>query len=249
MSAQTEQPDLNALNDIFSSTDVASRLRDAAPQLHEAAARFWNAAMRSEHLSARMKELILLALHASATANNGEAIKRHVLRARQAGASDADVVDVLQTIVVLSNHAVYFAIPVLMKELAAAGREDELELPPPRADIVENKKEFIKTRGFWLEAREPVSRLMPDYYLGLSELSIATAKHGALSPKEREFIYIAIDCSVTHTYEQGLGNHIRQALKHGATRAEILTVYQLAGVMGMEGYFLGVEALLGPAVA
>lgn len=249
MSAEPEASDLNALQDVFSSPEVAKRLRGVAPQLHEAAANFWNAAIRSEHLSARMKELILLALHASATSNNGEAIKRHVQRARVAGASEADIVDVLQTIVVLSNHAVYFAIPVLMKELAAAGRHEETELPPPRPDIVENKKEFIKTRGFWLEAREPVSRLMPDYYLGLSELSIATARHGALSPKERELIYIAIDCSVTHTYEPGLANHIRQALKHGATRAEILTVYQLAGVMGMEGYFLGVEALLGPASA
>ena len=39
-------------------------------------------------------------------------------------------------------------------------------------------------------------------------------------------IYIAIDASTTHMYEPGLKVHIRNALKYGATKAEIMEVYQ-----------------------
>ncbi|HEX3678628.1 MAG TPA: carboxymuconolactone decarboxylase family protein, partial [Galbitalea sp.] len=68
-------------------------------------------------------------------------------------------------------------------------------------------------------------------------------KNGPLSAKEREFICIAIDCTVTHSYEPGLRRHIRNALSHGATREEILQIFQLAALLGLEGYILGARAL------
>jgi alkylhydroperoxidase/carboxymuconolactone decarboxylase family protein YurZ len=44
-------------------------------------------------------------------------------------------------------------------------------------------------------------------------------------------------------FEPGLAIHIRQALQKGATRKEILEVFQLAALTGLEGYILGAEAL------
>lgn len=44
-------------------------------------------------------------------------------------------------------------------------------------------------------------------------------------------------------YEPGLAMHIRNALQHGASREEILEVFALASVSGLEGYILGAETL------
>jgi len=247
MRAGMKQDDLTRLDELFNRQSVPERLRQSASTSFAAASNFWQTALASEHLSPRIKELVLLALHASATAINAEAIRRYVARARTAGASEADVLDVLLSIVGVGIHALYFAVPILLDELKAAGRDDEARLPAPRADVEAIRNDFVTTRGFWNEQREAISRLLPDYFKAMSELSMEPWKRGALSPKEREFMYIAIDCSVTHTYGPGLAMHIRHALKHGATREEILAVFQLAGVMGIEGYTLGAEALLDPS--
>ena len=84
---------------------------------------------------------------------------------------------------------------------------------------------------------------MPDYFKVLNGMSTDSWKNGSLSAKEREFVCIAIDCTVTHNYEQGLRLHIRNALGRGATRDEILQIFQLAALVGLEGYVLGGRAL------
>ena len=244
MDSGTKKEDLARLDSAFNDSSVPHRLRELTATSFSAATNFWEAAFKGVLLTPRMKELILLALHASATSINADAIRRHIERSRVAGASEEDVLDVLLSIVGLANHALYSAVPILMKELDEAGREEEAKMPAPRADVEAVKEDFIKTRGFWNEDRDSLARLMPDYFRALSELSAEPWKNGALTPKEREFVYIAIDCSVTHMYGPGLALHIRNALKHDATRDEILEVFQLAALMGLEGYVLGAEALL-----
>jgi alkylhydroperoxidase/carboxymuconolactone decarboxylase family protein YurZ len=239
---ESQRPDLTQFDQVFSDPSVPLRLEQTAPTSLAAAARFWHTILAGSHLSARLKELVLVALHASVSAVDSEAIRRHVGRALTAGASTEDVLDVLLSIVGVANHALYSTVPILMSELKAAGRNDA-ELPGWSAEAEAVKDEFVKTRGFWNEQRDVLARLMPGYFSALSEVSMEPWKNGVLSPKERELIYIAIDCSPTHTYGPGLALHIRHALQHGATRDEILEVFQLAAAMGLEGYVLGAEAL------
>ena len=54
---------------------------------------------------------------------------------------------------------------------------------------------------------------------------------------------------MTHMFEPGLAIHIRQALQNGASREEILEVFQLAAATGLEGYILGADTLFGRASA
>jgi len=239
----TNGRDLTQFDQVFHDPSVPKRLQQIAPSSFAAASRYWRTILTGEHLSPRMKELVLVALHASVTSLDSEAIRRHVDRALTAGATKEDVLDVLLSIVGVANHALYSAVPVLIGELKAAGREDA-ELPgwSPEAEAVKN--DFIKTRGFWNEQRDVLARLMPAYFGALSQASMEPWKNGVLSPKERELIYIAIDCSPTHSYGPGLAMHIRHALQHGASRDEVLTIFQLAALMGLEGYILGAEELL-----
>ena len=241
--ADTRPPsDLSA---VFSDGEIHARLRDASPRTYAAAERFWKAGLTADALSPRMKELVLLALHATVTSLHGDGIRRHVRRALAAGATEQDVLDVLITIVGIANHALYFAIPVLQRELEAAGQS--AELPPITAEVAAIKDEFVRVRGYWNEQRDVLVRLMPDYFAALAQLSAEPWLNGSLTDKERELVCIAIDCTVTHMYEPGLRIHIRQALKNGASRDEILAVFHLAALTGLEGYIAGAETLYGSA--
>jgi alkylhydroperoxidase/carboxymuconolactone decarboxylase family protein YurZ len=238
----TDEAQLEDLAAVFSDRNVASRLREAAPATYAAAARFWRSAHSAPALSPRMKELVLLALHATATTLYADGVRRHIGRALAAGATEQDVLDVLFTIVGAANHALYFAVPVLMRELEAA-HHPEAEPPPVTPEAQAIKEEFIRSRGFWNPQRDAIVQMMPEYFAALTGLTTEPWKQGVLTDKERELVCIAIDCTVTHMYEPGLAIHIRQALQKGASRNEILAVFQLAAVMGLEGYIRGAETL------
>ena len=204
---------------------------------------FWAAVYTGPHLTPRMKELVMVALHAASSALNADALARHVKRALAAGASETDIVDVLVTIIPLANHPLYIGIPVLQDELRKAGREAEAEVPEMRADIVAIKEDFVRSRGYWTAMRDTIGSLMPEYFAAFINACMEPWRSGSLTPAERELMYIAIDTSITHTYEPGMRMHIQNALRYGATPNQILEVFQLAALLGTEGYVLGLEAL------
>ncbi|NYT60255.1 carboxymuconolactone decarboxylase family protein [Alcaligenaceae bacterium] len=106
------------------------------------------------------------------------------------------------------------------------------------------KDEFIEKRGYWDEFWDGLLKLSPDFFEAYLQLSAIPWTKGTLEPKVKEFIYIAIDAATTHLYEPGLRIHIRNALKHGATKEEIMEVYQLTSVLGMHTCTMGVPVLI-----
>ncbi|UKA55187.1 carboxymuconolactone decarboxylase family protein [Arthrobacter sp. FW305-BF8] len=240
----TTVADFASLADVISGVADLDAFRQAAWTSWGVASNYWRAPMESRHLPARMKELVLLAMHASVTSLNAEAVERHIKRARAAGATAGEIIDVLITIVAVANHALYFSIPVLQDELGKRGDQAErlAELDPT---LEAAKRAFIKSRGFWNADREAIARLMPEYYDALDAVSTESWDNGPLSTKERAFICIGIDCTVTHKYEPGLRRHIRNALDLGATGDEILEIFQLSGLLGLESYILGAKILSG----
>jgi alkylhydroperoxidase/carboxymuconolactone decarboxylase family protein YurZ len=106
------------------------------------------------------------------------------------------------------------------------------------------KQDFIDARGYWSRGWDPLLDIAPDYFEAYSKLSSVPWKTGTLSPKVKELLYIAIDSSITHMYEPGLRVHIRNAVRHGATRDEIMEVYQLTSSIGVHAVTMGVPALL-----
>jgi len=234
---------MGTFEQFLSDSEVVDALRNVSPSLYATASDFW-AACTKGHLSPRTKELVLLAMHATATAMNVEAIRRHIDRAQRAGATQAEILDVLITIVAVANHALYTTVPILVEEMESAGIKMDLS-PFEERDFQATKEEFIDSRGFWNTDREQLARLMPEYYRSLSIMSTESWKSGALTQLEREFICIGIDCTVSHIYEPGLRRHIRMALGYGATREEICEIFQLAALLGLEGYAVGADALFG----
>lgn len=234
--------DFASLPEVISEVADLEAFREVAWTSLDAASDYWRAPMQSPHLTPRMKELVLLGMHASVTSLNVDAVERHIKRALAAGATAGEIIDVLTTIVVLANHALYFSVPILQDELEKRGDEPggHAELD---AAFEKVKQDFIESRGFWNSDREAIARLMPEYYQALDAISTESWKNGQLSTKEREFICIGIDSTVTHNYEPGLRRHIRNALDLGATAGEILEIFQLTGLLGLESYILGAKTL------
>jgi alkylhydroperoxidase/carboxymuconolactone decarboxylase family protein YurZ len=239
MTTQNGAP-LNRLASHFTEKTVAG-VKDKG--LFDAVDGFWASVYAGPHLSLRMKELVMVALHGSSSSLNKDALGRHIQRALAAGASETDVLDVLTTIIPLANHPLYIGIPVLQDELRKAGREAEAVVPPMGPEAQAIKDDFVSRRGYWTAMRDTIGALMPTYFKGFIAACMEPWETGSLTGAERELMYIAIDTSITHTYEPGMRMHIQNALRYGATPDQIMEVFQLAALLGTEGYVLGLQAL------
>lgn len=115
------------------------------------------------------------------------------------------------------------------------------ELTPEQKQL---RDDFIEARGYWNEFWDGLLTLDPDFFKAYLAFSGVPWKKGPLEPKIKELIYIAIDAATTHLYEPGLRQHIKNALKYGATKEEIMEVLELVSVLGIHACTLGVPVLM-----
>jgi alkylhydroperoxidase/carboxymuconolactone decarboxylase family protein YurZ len=108
----------------------------------------------------------------------------------------------------------------------------------------ELREAFVAERGFWAPPFEAILDADPDFFAAYLDLSSVPARHGYLEPKVREFILIAVDAATTHLHAEGTRAHIRAALRHGATREEVMEVLELATLLGIHTCTLAVPILL-----
>jgi alkylhydroperoxidase/carboxymuconolactone decarboxylase family protein YurZ len=105
------------------------------------------------------------------------------------------------------------------------------------------KQDFMARRGFWAPAFEAMLQADHRFLAAYLELSCGPWDRGVLAPKVKEFIYIAADASTTHLHPVGTRSHIRAALRHGATEAEIIAVLQLVSLLGLQSIEFGTRLL------
>jgi len=106
------------------------------------------------------------------------------------------------------------------------------------------KNDFIEQRGSWSESWEAILQLNPEFLAGYLTMSMVPWKKNKLDDKVKEFIYIAVDCAATHMYLPGVRQHVRAALRLGATPAEIMEVVELASTLGIHAMNVGVPILV-----
>ncbi|WP_165964052.1 carboxymuconolactone decarboxylase family protein [Actinomadura sp. KC216] len=83
----------------------------------------------------------------------------------------------------------------------------------------------------------------PEFFAACVELASVPHRHSALDAKTRELIALAVNAAVTHLHEPGIRRHVRGALDHGATRAEIMETFQLVAVLGIHAASTGFPLL------
>jgi alkylhydroperoxidase/carboxymuconolactone decarboxylase family protein YurZ len=92
------------------------------PEFFAAYAEFSSVPWRSGTLEPKVKELVYIALDASATHLYPSGTRNHMKRAIAAGATAAEIMEVLELVSVVGIHACTMGVPILLEELAAAGQ-------------------------------------------------------------------------------------------------------------------------------
>jgi alkylhydroperoxidase/carboxymuconolactone decarboxylase family protein YurZ len=186
---------------------------------------------RKNHLDDKTKELMYIAVDAAATHLYRPGIRRHIRAALKAGASKDEIMEVLELTSTLGIHAMNIGVPILVEVLVEKGmRDGPAELSEYQEEV---KAEFTKTRGYWHQFWDEMLELDPELFAAYTDFSSVPWRSGPLSPKVKEFVYIAFDTAATHLYVKGLKLHIQNALGYGAAPQEILEIMEIASVLGM----------------
>lgn len=186
---------------------------------------------RKNHLDTKTKEFIYIAVDAAATHLYAPGVRQHIKAALAAGATPAEIMEVLECTATLGIHAMNLGVPVLTEVLAERGiRTEAAELDDYQERL---KADFTVKRGYWNPTWDEMLELDPELFEAYTAFSSHPWVEGTLEPKVREFIYMAFDTSATHLYRVGLKLHIENALGYGATVGEILEVMEIASVIGI----------------
>ena len=194
-------------------------------------------------LSPKTRELVLIAINAAVTHLHEAAMRHHIRGALRHGATAEEIAEVLQLVSVLGIHAISIGFPALLDTAAQAGREKELPPPVLNAMQLDLKERFTKTRGYWNPFWEQALRLDPELFEAYFNFSSVPWAYGVLEPKIKEFVYVAIDASTTHMFDDGTRGHMANAFKHGASVEELLEVLELCVPLGVQSVTAGLSIL------
>lgn len=138
---------------------------------------------QQNHLPAKVKELIYLAVDANATHMYLPGVRQHIQAALAAGATGAEIMEVLELIATLGIHAMNVGVPVLVEVLQEKGlRTGPAPLKERQQEI---KAEFTKNRGYWHEFWDEMLELDPELFAAYTKFSSVPWRTGSLEPKPR----------------------------------------------------------------
>jgi len=214
------------------------------PEFFAAYAAFSSVPWKHGVLEPKIKEFMYIAVDASTTHLYNPGTRVHIKNALGLGATKEEIMEVLQLTSVLGVHTCTEGVPILIEELRNAGKGgeiDDVELGPREEKL---KADFIAARGYWAPFWDQMLVLSPEYFEAYLQFSSVPWTTGPLPAKVKEFVYIAIDAATTHIYKPGLRIHIRNAMNYGATKEEIMEIFQLISTIGIHTCTEGVPILL-----
>jgi alkylhydroperoxidase/carboxymuconolactone decarboxylase family protein YurZ len=201
------------------------------PEFVDAYLKFSVAPRRKQHLEDKVKELISIAVDASATHMYPPGVRQHIQAALQLGVTTAEIMEVLELSATLGLHAMNTGVPILVEVLQEKGlRTGPAALSQYQEQV---KTEFTAAGGYWHSFLDEVLELNPELLAAYTEFSSYPWNQGMLEPKIKEFVCIAFDTAATHLFAKGLKVHIENAIECGATAPEILEVMEIASMAGL----------------
>ncbi|KAF7197777.1 hypothetical protein HII31_00866 [Pseudocercospora fuligena] len=187
---------------------------------------------RKQHLTPKFQSLVSLAVDASSTHLYEPGIRQHILAAQALGATKTEIMEVLELTSTLGIHACNIGVPILVDVMKEEGVYEKHPTAGKSFDQkrLELKKIFEEKRGYWHKFWEDILAFDPELFEAYTSFSGVPwdRKSGGLSPMEKELIYCAFDAAATHLYVSGLKEHMRNALRYGATPEQIVEVLELA---------------------
>lgn len=121
------------------------------------------------------------------------------------------------------------------------------DIAPP-TDLTRAKDEFDRAGVLWLPAFDQIVFEAPAFLDAFLQFSRSTAAGSTLEPKHRQLIQVALAVSTTHLDRDGAASHIREALRLGATREELVYVSQFSTLLGIHTMPIAIKILVEEAV-
>jgi len=193
------------------------------------------------HLPPKVQHFIHLTVSAAATHLHAPGIRAHIQGALSAGATQDEIMEILELASTVSIHACNIGVPVLLEVM----EEEGLRKGPTPYDAYQErlKEEFTKNRGYWHQFWEEFLELDPRFFEGYAAYSSVPWKKGTLEPKYKELCYCAFDAAATHLYKPGLKLHMINAIRLGCTPQQIMEVLEIAALLGIHGVTTGAPIL------
>jgi alkylhydroperoxidase/carboxymuconolactone decarboxylase family protein YurZ len=220
------------------------QILEMSPEFFETYCNFSSVPWKTGPLEPKVKEMIYIAMDIATTHLYLPGTRIHIANALKHGATKEELMEVLQIVSVLGIHSMTEGLPILVDELQKADLGGEIDAIELDERALAHKQEFIDNRGYWMPIWETLLKLSPDFFKAYLDLSSVPWKTGVLEPKIKELIYVAIDIATTHLFLSGTRIHMRNALKHGATKDEIMEVIALVSICGMHSATEGVPILV-----
>ncbi|CAM2960819.1 carboxymuconolactone decarboxylase family protein [Acinetobacter celticus] len=190
-------------------------------------------------LEPKLVALIRLILDVTATHLYAVGVERHIRNALKIGVSRTEILEVFKLASIVGIHACALGVPILEKELEAAGLSDEASVCIEETPICDE----MRIQGSFNPLWETIYRWDPLYLENYLKMGTSVWKNGILPPLWVEFLCIAGDVTITHMWTHGTQRHIQAALALGATREQILEVFKIVSLQGIEVCELGVPLL------
>jgi alkylhydroperoxidase/carboxymuconolactone decarboxylase family protein YurZ len=211
------------------------------PGFVEAYAGFAAVPWHKNHLENKVKAFIGIAASAAATHLYQPGIAQHLRVAIAHGATREELTEVLELISTVGIHASNVGVPVLLEVLEEEGLRNGPEPLDARREAL--KSSFIENRGYWHSSWEGLLELDPELFDAYVEFSSVPWRTGVLPPLVKELMYCAFDAAATHLYVPGLKLHMRNALKYGATKEQLMEMLEIVSVIGIHGALVAAPML------
>jgi len=248
--AQSPSRLLSRYRDLHGYVDQAVQSgAEVDPKFFEHYLQLAETAMVSGPLTAKFTQFVLMAANASITHMNKDALQANIRRARELGASDAEMREVLQISSVVGIHSYMVGASAVLEEVARAAGKPLTDRPELGLREQKIKEKFIEGRKYWSALLEDLLVASPSFWEAYANFSSHPWISGVLSPKEKELLYITIDVQTTHLFEPGIRIHMANALRYGATKEEILQVAEIVSCLGIQTYFTGLPMMTAPSPA
>jgi alkylhydroperoxidase/carboxymuconolactone decarboxylase family protein YurZ len=143
------------------------------PEIFHASVNLMAVPRKKNHLSAKMQALVALTVDSNSTHLYTPGIRQHVKAAAAAGATKAEVLEVLELSSTLGIHACNIGIPTLIQVL----KEENMYDSHPTAGKPFDKRrlalkdDFAAKRGYWHTFWEDFLALDPEFFEAYTEFS------------------------------------------------------------------------------
>jgi len=193
-------------------------------------ARYAGYPARTGPLSARMVELIYVALDSSSSHLFESGLQTHMKKALEVGVSQADIFDVLHLVAVQGAVSVGQAADILAE---LAGMDDAAAIDEALQARIDS---IGASHALSLAA---VARMDPGYAEVLLDF-IENGRPGTgLSPAERSLVQVALHACFTAFNPEATRQMLSVALSQGVAPAELLQAIQLGSHLAVHGTALG----------